>query len=69
MLTRRTVKLLCAGFPCKLKNKISELEIKYFYAVVVYFNGFAVLAEACFPYFLICPADAVYTEKNTEQYH
>ena len=69
MLNRRTVKLLCAGLPCKLKNKISELEIEDFYAVFLYFNGFAVLAEAGFPYFLIRAADTVYPEKNTKQYH
>ena len=69
-LNRRTVNCTVRRFLYKLqKRRNLKLKIENFYAVFLYFNGFAVLTEAGFPYFLIRAADAVYPEKNTKQYH
>ena len=69
-LNRRTVQFTVRRFLYKLqKRRNLKLKIENFYAVFLYFNGFAVLAEAGFPYFLIRAADAVNPKKNTKQYH
>ena len=70
MLTRRTVQFTVRRFLYKLqKRRNLKLKIENFYAVFLYFNGFAVLAKSRFTDFLVCPADAVNSEKNTKQYH